>query len=380
MAFGGADGIVSPARIMQMQRLLLGLFVCALATAVATAVAPPADENAAEAFQALEKEFQEKLGGYKNLKERQLMVETYTKKFLAHAHKNPKDESAFDALCWVLRINSPSDDKGSPYRQAFAAIKQQHVKSKRIASALAPVGQRSDRDGAELLSAVIAANPNRKTQAACVRMMKLARESLVKIAERLRDDKAHRERIEQFGGQEFVKNLIDNRSKFAKEAKYYEKMLAEKYPGVFPDVTVGKPAPEVIAENLDGQKVKLSDHKGKVVVLDVWATWCGPCLAMTPHSKKLVAAMKGRPFVFVGVSADEKKETVRAFLKKHEMPWTHWWVGSSEGLMEDWQIGALPTIYLIDARGVLREVLVGADHEKLAAVAERLVQEAERKK
>jgi hypothetical protein len=101
---------------------------------------------------------------------------------------------------------------------------------------------------------------------------------------------------------------------------------------------------------------------------------------MTPHSKKLVAAMKGRPFVFVGVSADEKKETVRAFLKKHEMPWTHWWVGSSEGLMEDWQIGALPTIYLIDARGVLREVLVGADHEKLAAVAERLVQEAERKK
>src|SRR5262245_13712456 len=318
-----------------MRRLLIGLITCAVAASVAFA---DDEKKPAEAFEALEKEFYEKLGKYKDEKERQAFREGFTKKFLAHATRHPKDASSLDAFCWVMRLSGPSKDKDSPFRQALAGIRKNHVESKRIAKAFGILGQCDGQDGADLLAAVVSKNPDRKAQAACVRMMKLARESLGAAAERFRDDKALREDVERSRGKEYVKTIIDNRARYAKEVKDYEKMLADKYAGVFPEVKVGKPAPEVVAESLDGQKVKLSDLKGKVVVLDVWATWCGPCLEMTPHSRKLVAAMKGRPFVFVGASADDKKQTVRDFLKKHEMPWTHWWVGRSEGLMEDWDV------------------------------------------
>jgi len=70
-------------------------------------------------------------------------------------------------------------------------------------------------------------------------------------------------------------------------------------------VGVGKPAPDVEGTDLDGKKVKLSSYKGKVVVLDIWATWCGPCKAMIPHERELVKKLEGKPFVFLSVSADE---------------------------------------------------------------------------
>src|SRR5262249_39229914 len=92
-------------------------------------------------------------------------------------------------------------------------------------------------------------------------------------------------------------------------------------------LVIGKPAPETAAQDLDGKAVKLTDLKGKVVILDYWATWCGPCKAMIPHNKELTAKMKGRPFVLVSVSGDEKVETVKTFLEKTEMPWTHWFTG-----------------------------------------------------
>lgn len=70
----------------------------------------------------------------------------------------------------------------------------------------------------------------------------------------------------------------------------------------------GEPALPFEGTTPDGKTVKLADFKGKVVVVDVWATWCGPCRAQTPHLKKLEEEMKGKDVVFVSYSVDEQKD------------------------------------------------------------------------
>ena len=61
----------------------------------------------------------------------------------------------------------------------------------------------------------------------------------------------------------------------------------------------GKPAPELNSVDLNGKPVRLADLKGKIVVLDVWATWCGACRAMIPHQRELVKRLKEKPFALV---------------------------------------------------------------------------------
>jgi hypothetical protein len=86
------------------------------------------------------------------------------------------------------------------------------------------------------------------------------------------------------------------------------------------DLAVGKPAPALKSIALDGKPVRLADLKGRVVVLDVWATWCGPCREMIPHQRELVKRLEEKPFTLVSISVDEKRETVAEFLKKEPMP------------------------------------------------------------
>jgi len=140
------------------------------------------------------------------------------------------------------------------------------------------------------------------------------------------------------------------------------------------NLAIGKAAPEVVSKDLEGKEVKLSALKGKVVVLDIWATWCGPCRQMIPHERELVDKLKGKPFVFVSISADDEKKTLTDFLAKEKMPWTHWWEGRKEtGILQDWNVRFFPTIYVLDAKGVIRYKNVRG--KKLDEVVEKLLAE-----
>src|SRR5262249_37778092 len=96
-----------------------------------------------------------------------------------------------------------------------------------------------------------------------------------------------------------------------------------------PNLKVGKVAPEIGGEGLDGRPVRLSDHRGKVVVVCFWATWCGPCMAMVPHERELVGRLQGRPFALLGVNSDEAgdREKARKAVREKQMTWPSWWDG-----------------------------------------------------
>jgi thiol-disulfide isomerase/thioredoxin len=156
------------------------------------------------------------------------------------------------------------------------------------------------------------------------------------------------------------------------------KVLAAKMLFEIRNLAVGRNAPEVVSEDLEGKKTNLSSYRGKVVVLDIWATWCGPCRAMIPHEREMVEKLKDQPFALISISADDEKDTLKKFLEKEKMPWTHWWEGRKEaGILKDWNVQFFPTIYVIDAKGVIRHK--GLRGKKLEAAVDNLVKEAKQK-
>ncbi len=118
-------------------------------------------------------------------------------------------------------------------------------------------------------------------------------------------------------------------------------------------INVGEALPVVTANNLEGVEQSLADYQGKVVLIDVWATWCGPCLAGLPKLREVAEQFEGTDFVVLSVSADDQAQTVKDFLKDEEMPWDHWHIGASSEVHEEWSIRGYPTYMLIDRDGTL---------------------------
>ncbi len=90
----------------------------------------------------------------------------------------------------------------------------------------------------------------------------------------------------------------------------------------------------------------------------------------------MVAKYKDKPFALVSISADEEKKELEDFLAKESMPWTHWWEGADAPIVKQWNIRFFPTIYVIDAKGVIRyKHIRGAE---LANAVEKLLAEGKK--
>lgn len=85
----------------------------------------------------------------------------------------------------------------------------------------------------------------------------------------------------------------------------------------------GKPAPEFTYQDVNGKMVSLKDFRGKVVYLDIWASWCGPCLKEIPSAKKLEEEFKGKDVVFLCVSLDQNEDAWKKIIKEKEIPGIH---------------------------------------------------------
>jgi thiol-disulfide isomerase/thioredoxin len=139
----------------------------------------------------------------------------------------------------------------------------------------------------------------------------------------------------------------------------------------------GAQVPDMRARTLSGEADRLSRYRGRVILLDFWATWCHPCVEAHPQLAAFRREMSGRPFELIAVSVDASATEVESYLANAEpLPWVNWYIGPDSDLIEEWGIKGYPTYMVIDAAGVMH-MRDGAWNEATRELIRELVRRAE---
>jgi thiol-disulfide isomerase/thioredoxin len=341
---------------------------------------PPADARA-EKLKEIQKQFQADIGELEKKfkaadekgkeKVRDQAMELFAgvaPKALKVAEEKPDDATGLDAMLLTLQFAVQSGKAQAELEKAVDLLAKHHVTSPK-AKQLLPLMERAGEPGVKFLRAFIAGAKGDEKGTATLTLAKALVDAADKVGDLAKATALMKDAEAAFetAARDFKDVRVGQGGTVGKEA---EGELA-----TVKAVGVGKSAPDVEGTDLDGKKVKLSSYRGKVVVLDFWATWCGPCVGMIPHERELVAKLKGKPFVFLSVSVDDKKEVLTGFLEKTPMPWSHWWDGADKAAQKAYHVQYYPNIFVIDAKGVIRYRHVrGPDMDK---AVEALVKEAE---
>ena len=126
-----------------------------------------------------------------------------------------------------------------------------------------------------------------------------------------------------------------------------------------PALARARMAPPFTVTTADGKSFTLDEMGGRVVLVDFWATWCGPCNEELPHIQHIAEEFAGQPFVLISVSWDSDEAKWRAFLDKHGMRWNQY-RDADHRLSTAYGVNAIPHTFTIDADGILQDEKVGS--------------------
>lgn len=173
---------------------------------------------------------------------------------------------------------------------------------------------------------------------------------------------------------ETTKQLYDALSDEGKNSvsgQQIKKILAQKEASAN-----GKQAPDFEVVNEAGETVRLSDFRGKVVVLDVWASWCGPCREEIPHMKKVYERFACPELVFMSVAMEDKEETWRKASAKENIPWLNLWDPDGfkqSKLKSAYGFSKIPFVLVVDRNGKI--VQKGLIRGELSDCLEKLLKQ-----
>jgi thiol-disulfide isomerase/thioredoxin len=146
-----------------------------------------------------------------------------------------------------------------------------------------------------------------------------------------------------------------------------------------PELARARMAPPFSITTLDGRQISLDSLAGKVVLIDFWATWCGPCRESLPEIRAIAQKFSGEPLVVMSISLDNDETKWKDFIAKNNMPWLQYRDGGFDGpISRLFGVNAIPHTFTIDADGVLQEEHVGSGSDfqgkikKLCARARQL--------
>src|SRR5439155_6816287 len=140
-------------------------------------------------------------------------------------------------------------------------------------------------------------------------------------------------------------------------------------------LAVGKTFPDFSEKDLDGKAMSIANYKDKIVLVDFWATWCGPCVAELPNVLKAYEKYHSKGFDVVGISLDIDKARLTGFVQQQKMGWRQYFdgKGGTNKLAAKYGVQSIPTTYLLDGEGkIIAKNLRGEDLEtELAKVMEK---------
>ena len=127
-----------------------------------------------------------------------------------------------------------------------------------------------------------------------------------------------------------------------------------------PELARARMAPPFTVTTVDGKRISMDDLQGKVVLVDFWATWCGPCREALPHMQKVAKKFQGQPLVILSISLDKDEKAWKEFIAKNEMTWPQYIDGYFEGpIAKKFSVHEIPHTFTIDADGVMQEEHIG---------------------
>ncbi|MBY0528200.1 MAG: TlpA family protein disulfide reductase [Gemmataceae bacterium] len=310
-------------------------------------------------------------GRYKKLQQK------YADRFVELAEKNAKDEGAFKALTWVVQNVSKGADGDTPtVAKAVNLLRQDYVKSDRLSVICQALAFNGLPETDKFLREVMEMGANEDTKGlACYALA----HSLS-----VRSEEAQKKKKTEVGdslAKEAEKLYEEVQSKYAdvKAGRGTLGAMAKSELATFRSFSIGKVAPEIEGEDGEGKKFKLSDYRGKVVLLDFWGNWCPPCRATYPHNRELMKRLDKKPFVLLGVNSDKDLETLKKVMTKEGNEWRFWFDGGSTSgpIAKKYNVAGWPTMYVLDHKGVIRLRSVGSPgDEVLDKLIEELLEEA----
>ncbi|HLN28962.1 MAG TPA: sigma-70 family RNA polymerase sigma factor [Gemmataceae bacterium] len=335
--------------------------------------------------EAKEKAFAEQYQAAKSDEQRQSLADQhlaelagFVERALGVARQHPKAPEAIDALEMALRCTNGgmSGRLGGLGKQAVAQVRQEHLESPAL-DRLVPWLQHHFTPAADdLLQLILEKSPHRTVRARAAYCLatglagRAEAARVVRLMPELGNHPQVKNRPEYFHLLETTDSeAVSRRAEKLFElihAQYADIKQVDHQPATLGELSqqalfalrnlaLGKTAPDIAGTDLAGKKFKLSDYRGKVVVLIFCGHWCGPCRQMNPHKQLLVNRYADKPFALLEVNSDDDADDWQDIMKKEGYTWRCWADGGKEGpIAKQWHVTGWPTIYVLDKKGVIR--------------------------
>ncbi len=295
-------------------------------------------------------------------------------RFLDFARKNPKDPAAYVGLVWIAENSELIPAAADPYAEAMTLLAEKYADHKDNVKLFDRLAISPFSSAAPFLKAVFERHPNTVVRGRAGFTLAIHLKNYCFTAEQLHLQPAWAKNVESFIGPKLYKQIYAaDRASLLRQAEdmlirvqkdygfvaYKRTVLGKAAEGELFELRhlmVGKVAPDIVGEDIDGTKIKLSDFRGKVVVLVFWGTWCPHCMAMLPQEREFMKRYEGKAFTMLGVNSDSTREKLKPVLTKERITWRNFWDGgSSDGpIATRWNVQGWPAVFVIDSKGVIR--------------------------